>query len=120
MSTEAKETPTPETNGSLLRYYHDNSLVRFSGGHIVEADFARTLERQRDAALAENAKLREDIKELCEAQDNFDTVCGKRESELMNGFVGGKTSIDLRGARLRLALARDEATKAIRKDGRDE
>lgn len=50
------ETPTPETD-----LEEANQTQRF-GGYMVKADFARRLERERDAARAEIEAMREAIK----------------------------------------------------------
>jgi hypothetical protein len=56
--------PTPETD---LIAGHKNDVYKFATepkwDYVVPSDFARTLERQRDEARAENARLREAVKE---------------------------------------------------------
>lgn len=60
MST-TPETPTPETD-----LEEANQTQRF-GGYMVKASFARRLERERDAARAENEAMREAIKTAYDA-----------------------------------------------------
>lgn len=69
------ETPTPETD-----LEEANQTQRF-GGYMVKADFARRLERERDAARAKIEAMREAISEAYAALDacshNLHSAYGK-------------------------------------------
>jgi hypothetical protein len=71
------DTPTPETDSEvrLILIDCDDSCIdiyikrdsKIVDGDIVLADFARKLERERDAALAANAELLERLRERIES-----------------------------------------------------
>jgi len=57
------DTPTPETDG--MTFFAQSGMM--PPYNAVSSEFARKLERERDAALAENTAMREAIREAHDA-----------------------------------------------------
>jgi len=64
------EKPTPETD------FEEAAQTQRFGGYMVEANFARKLERERDAARAEIEKMREAIKTANDSLHKCSRVIG--------------------------------------------